>query len=67
MKYFHMKGRTKIRGTEQIRTAVGAFAELSLATRPRYQTELTVDVSDLILKNTKQQTSKLKFKERVRK
>ena len=25
------------RGTEQIRTAVGAFAELCLATRPRYQ------------------------------
>lgn len=24
------------RGTEQIRTAVGAFAELSLAARPRY-------------------------------
>ncbi len=31
-----MKKTDERRGTEQIRTAVGAFAEPSLATRPRY-------------------------------
>ena len=29
------------RGTEQIRTAVGGFADLSLATRPRYHQDFT--------------------------
>ena len=33
-----------LRGTEQIRTAVGGFADLSLAPRPRYHQDFRFQV-----------------------
>jgi hypothetical protein len=43
-KPFTLKG---LRGTEQIRTAVGGFADLSLASRPRYRFNFRFSVLDL--------------------